>query len=129
MTSLPSDKKDEFLTMLGELKGKLKAHFEILEFLGINDNGVASAREVYNRDIKECVMTADCMLAICDYTSSGLGYEMGTAVENRGIPVLAVGHEKINISRLIRGIDHENFQFHTYSSVSDLAEKTIKLLS
>ena len=38
------------------------------------------------------------MLAICDYPSLGLGYEIATAVERQGIPVLAMAHKDSVIS-------------------------------
>lgn len=128
LTLLPPDKKDAFLEMISEIKKELKNHFEILEFLGIADLGSAhpfSPKEIYDWDIKECVLKADCMLAICDYPSISLGYEMATAMEKQNIPVLAVAKKNSEISRLIRGIDHKNFSFMYYNTTKDIVEKTL----
>src|SRR3989344_5817513 len=118
LTLLPLDKKDAFLSMIKEMKQELGKSFEILEFLGIGDIGSAreyTSQEIYDWDIKNCVMKMDCMLAICDYPSLGLGYEMATAIEKRGIPVLAVAHKDAIVGRIIRGIDHINFEFYYYN--------------
>src|SRR5437899_3026749 len=70
LTLLPPDKKDAFLKMISEVKKELNKSFEILEFKGLDDlltDRPLSPQEIYKYDLKECVMKADCMLAICDY--------------------------------------------------------------
>lgn len=132
LTLLPPDKKDAFLQMISEIKKELSKSFEILEFLGIGDLGSAkpfTPQEIYDYDIRKCVMRADCMLAICDYPSLGLGYEMATCVEKRGIPVLAMAHKDQIVGRIIVGIDHPNFHFMHYDSVDEIIEKTIRTLT
>ena len=117
--------------MIDELKKELGNHFEILEFLGIGDIGSArpyTPQEIYDYDIRKCVMKTDYMLAICDYPSIGLGYEMATCVEKRGIPVLAIAHKGQTVGRIIRGIDHKNFHFIYYDSVDEIIEKTLEIL-
>ena len=74
-------------------------------------------------------MKADCMLAICDYYGLGLGYEIATAVEKQGIPVLAMAHKDAAVSRLIRGINRKNFHFIYYDSFDEIIEKTLKTLT
>lgn len=131
LTLLPPDKKEVFLQMISEIKKELGKSFEILEFLGIDDIGTSkpyTSQEIYDYDIRKCVMKADCMLAICDYPSLGTGYEMGVAVEKRGVPVLAVAHKDAIVGRLIRGIDHKNFNFSYYNSVDEIIEKTLEIL-
>lgn len=124
LTNLPLDKKGEFLSIIRQVKNTLNEFFEVIEFLGVDDASKASPLEVYNFDIKECVMKADCMLAICDYPSLGLGYEIATAVEKRGIPVLAIAHRDSEVTRLIRGIDHPGFSFKTYNSIEEIIKAT-----
>lgn len=129
LTNLPADKRDALLAMIAQIKKELSKHFELLEFKGVSDLGGAhplSAQEVYNYDIKECVMKTDCMLAIVDYPTLGTGYEIGTAVEKQGIPVLAVAHKDSIVSRVITGVDHENFSFMRYNSVDEIIEKTLQ---
>lgn len=132
LTNLPADKKDKFMEMVGEIKKELGKSFEILEFLGVGDIGTAkpyTPREVYDFDIKECLMKADCFLAICDYPALGVGYEIGTAVEKRGIPVLAMARKDSRVSRSIIGVDHPNFHFIYYDSVDEIIKKTLEILT
>jgi hypothetical protein len=129
LTNLPSNKKEAFLKMIKEIKIELRKYFEVIEFLGIDDASKATPLGVYNFDIKKCVMNADCVLAICDFPSLGLGYEIATAVEKRGIPVLAVAHRDSIVTRLIRGIDHKNFHFMYYGSVDEIIKKTLETLN
>ena len=123
LTVIPSDKKDAFWEMVKDTKKQLSKSFEILEFKGLGD---FPPKEIYDFDIKECVMKADCMLAICDHPSIGLGYEMATAVEKLGIPVLAMAHKNAIVGRIIRGIDQPNFEFMYYDSTDEIIEKTIE---
>lgn len=132
LTHLPPDKKEVFLQMITKIKEELGKSFEILEFKGISDLSTEqslSPKEIYNYDIKECVMKTDCMLAVCDYYGLGLGYEIATAVEKRNIPVLALAHKDSKVSRLIRGINHKNYHFAYYDSVDEIIEKTLKTLT
>jgi hypothetical protein len=133
LNHVPKDKQD-FLLMIPEIKEKLKKDFDILEFRSsvhdfINNTHSFSAKEIYEFDIQDSVMNADVMLAICDYPSLGLGYEMATAIEKRGIPVLAMAHKDSLVSRLILGINHPNFQFIRYDSVDEIITKTKEALT
>lgn len=125
LTVVPPDKKEAFWQMIKDIKKELANHFEVLEFKGLGDFTV---KEIYDFDIKECVMKADCMLAICDYPSLGLGYEIATSVEKLGIPVLAMAHKDALVAKLIRGVDHPNFNFIYYNSTDEIIEKTVELL-
>ncbi len=130
LTRLPPDEERDFLEMIAKPKLGLKNHFEIVQFIGVTGLAPkATPLEVYTHDIKNSVMKADCMLAICDHPSLGLGYEIATAVEKQGIPVLAVAHKDSLISKLIRGIDHKNFHFIYYDSADEIIEKTLKTLT
>jgi hypothetical protein len=130
LTNITDAERDILLKNISGLKNKLKDHFEIMEFLWVrSDPATATPEEVYRVDIKECVMEADCMLAICDYASLGLGYEMGTAVEKCEIPLLAVAHKDSKVSKLIRGHNRKDVNFYYYDSFDEIFEKTVKLLS
>ncbi len=130
LTHISSEKRKDFLQMIADIKIGLKKDFEIVEFLGVTGLADdASPFEVYDWDIKKCVYKIDCMLAICDHASLGLGYEIATAVEKRGIPVLATAHKSSTVSKLIRGIDHNNFNFFYYDSVEGIIAKTIATLT
>lgn len=129
LTHLPPERKDVFLKMIQELREKLKDNFNIMEFLGITGPSTAQPELVYDHDIKNSVMKADCMLAICDFASLGLGYELATAVEKCGIPVLAMAHKDSHVSNLIRGISHPKYNFSHYGSVEDIINQANKTLT
>lgn len=127
--NLATDKRDRLLADIADLKIKLKDHFEILEFNWLRSNPAESTpADVFRVDIRECVNVADGMIAICDYPSLGLGYEMGTAIEDCGIPVLAVAHKNSIVSKLIIGIDHKDFKFIRYTTFDEVAEAALKFL-
>ncbi|HEV8677507.1 MAG TPA: hypothetical protein VN701_01610 [Candidatus Paceibacterota bacterium] len=103
----------EFRERVEELKALLRPRYDVLEFLGLM---AGTPADVYETDIQANVCTADVMLAICDYPSTGLGFELAVAVRERRIPVLAVAHEKKRITRLVLGLPehHGNAGFKTY---------------
>jgi hypothetical protein len=125
LTTIPTEKREEFLEMINEVKKRLSEHFILLEFIGIENPNKETPQEVYKYDIHECVMNADYMLAICDYPSLGLGYEIAVAVEKQGMPVFAVAHKNFSITRLIRGIDHPKFAFYQYETVDDIVTQSL----
>ncbi|HEY4513677.1 MAG TPA: hypothetical protein VJH06_04180 [Candidatus Paceibacterota bacterium] len=129
LTHLPAHEKEVFLEMISDLRRELEKNFEILDFLGKGQASTATPEEVYSFDIKTQVLQADCVLAVCDHPSLGLGYEIATAVERKGIPVLAVAHKSRTVSRLIQGVDHENFNFFYYESVEEIIQKALEILT
>ncbi|TSC77911.1 MAG: hypothetical protein G01um101424_45 [Parcubacteria group bacterium Gr01-1014_24] len=132
LTNLSDQDGKSFLATISNIKQMLRGTFEILEFIGVDDLKSAnpiSPQEIYEHSIKKSVAEADYMLAICDYPSIGLGYEIAVAVEKRGIPVLAVAKKDSQVTRLIRGIDHKNFHFMYYDSAEDIIEKIFKTLT
>ena len=129
INNLPEDKKQEFLAMIDGLKNQLRKHFEVLDFLG---TASSSLENIYTRDIIECVGQADLMVAICDHPSTGLGYEMATAIEVRKIPVLAMAHYQSNVSRLILGIHGSkkkfNFvRYHSFEQIPSLIKEQFEI--
>lgn len=115
--------RKKFLEQVTRVKAVLRAKgFEVLEFIGWGDH---PASEVYEHDIVNCVSTCDAILAICDHPSTGLGYELATAIEKRGIPVLAVAHQDAHVSKVVLGISKPNFRFERYTDF----EKEIPLLA
>lgn len=129
---MPEAERATFLEMILQIKKQLNPVFNILEFKGMDDmltDKPLTPQDIYNHDIKDCVMKADCMLAICDFPSTGLGYEMATAVEKQNISVLAMAHQNRVVGRIIRGITHPGFRFETYSSVNDIVDKAKEILT
>ena len=62
----------------------------------------------------------DLFVAICDHPSIGLGYELGTAIEQFAKPVLALAHQDAHITRLVLGIDAPSFSFQRYNSLTEV---------
>ena len=95
--------------------------YDILEFVGERS---ASPAEVYIHDIKQCVEVAKAMLAIVDYPSSGLGWEMATA-DKIGIPALVVARVGRTVSRLVLGAAEviPSFRFQRYEEFRDIADQ------
>jgi hypothetical protein len=131
LTHLPADKREDFLKMVFKVRKDLEQHFEVLSFLGVDDlltEKPFTPKEIYNYDIQNCLMKADYFLAICDYYGLGLGYEIGAAVEGRGMPVLAIAHRDSPVSRLVLGIDHKNYHFARYDSPDEIVPKVLEIL-
>ncbi len=101
--------------------------FEVVEFIGYPPKG--TPREVYVHDIKDCMYKADAMLAICDHPSTGMGYELGVAVEKQGMPVYATAHIDSKVSNLILGIDHPKYLFERYKNLEDVPKRFIDFLN
>ena len=109
----------EFVSSISALRSKLKEHFDVLEFKFPHPG---SDRDVYMLDIKEHVASCDLMLAICDHPSTGLGYEMATAIEKHDKHVLCLAHMSAGPSRLILGITSRRYEFNRYSSLSEVTK-------
>jgi len=113
----------EFINFVSELKLELKPYFEILEFVGLNGK---TSQEVYAHD-RKCVLESDLFLAICDYPSTGLGMEIGFAIENQ--KKLIIGSKKnIKISKMLLGIPAEKVEFLEYENIEELVEFLKKLI-
>ncbi len=126
LTNVPEDKKEDFFQSIFEIKKELAKDFEILEFVGVGDlldPNPMSPKEVYEVDMLQRLMKADYFLAICDYPATGLGYEMGVAVEKRGIPVLAMAERNSRVSRSIVGVQQPNYTFMYYESMGEIINK------
>ncbi len=116
---------EEFKKRVADLKESLKADYTVLEFVGLT---AGTAKEVYEWDIHECVEKCDVFIALCDYPSIGLGYELGVAIEKRNIPTLALAHADAKITRLIQGIERPTYEFTHYSDFSEIPELIKKFL-
>lgn len=108
---------EEFKNNVEELKGRLKEVCNVLEFVGLV---VGMPRDVYHHDINNCVRKCDLFVGICDQPSIGLGYELAVQVEDRKMPALAVASFESKVTRLVLGIDRENFEFRSYKDFDDL---------
>lgn len=125
INNLSPENKVTFLKQIADLKDSLRGHFEVLDFVG---DSSAPIEVIYTHDIHNCVGQADCMLAICDHPSTGLGYELGTALEKHDIPVLAVAHVDSSVTRLVQGITGRKFKFARYEDFGEVGPMAIEVL-
>ena len=112
LTQAPQD----FILQVETLKDSLRDTYEVFDFVGLEKG---TAADVYNWDIGHCVATCDLFLAICDYPSLGLGWELNEAI-NLGKPVLGVAHTDALITRLVLGATEvrDNFTFARYQDIT-----------
>ena len=97
------------------LKDVLRDDYEVFDFVGLTDG---TAEDVYRWDIERCVADCDIFIAICDYPSIGLGWELNEAIR-LGKPTLGVAHEESPVTRLVLGAAEvkSNFVFERYSDL------------
>lgn len=116
----------EFREEVEKLKAKLKEVCHLLMFMGLTNDPPA---DVYQHDIVGCVSQSDLVVAICDYPSIGLGYEMATQAEKRRKPLLAVANRKSKISKLIQDTGLPGFDFRRYDDLQkDVFDMVIERL-
>lgn len=113
----------EFRQKVEDFKQELRSLCNVLCFLGIDGY---PPHEIYVFDIHKCVGSSDLVVAICDLPSIGLGYEMGTQIEGRKMPCLAIAHEDSLVSDLIKDIRQPGVEFRRYG---DLLADGIELVA
>ncbi len=76
----------------------------VLDFVTVNSVQVSPNKAaIYENDIHGCVGVAKAIVAEVTLPATGLGWELGTAVEKHGIPVILCHKEDAKISNLIIG--------------------------
>jgi hypothetical protein len=117
---------EDFISKIIEFKKALSQNnYDVMEFLGLTEG---TPLDVYNQDILQCVGKCDVFIAVCDYPSIGLGYEMAVAVEKLGIPVLGLIHKSTKLTRLVKGILHKNFALREYENEDDMFETALTFI-
>jgi nucleoside 2-deoxyribosyltransferase len=106
---------EEFRNAIETMKNQLREKYEILDFIGLM-NG--TEKDVFEWDTK-CVKTCDLFVADCTYPATGLGYELGVAIETNK-PILSVAHKDAKISRILLGVTNPNYTFKRYDDVLDI---------
>ena len=117
----------EFKRQVAELKTELRClGHSVLEFIG---DRPATPAEVYTWDIEDCVKQSQAMLALVDYPSLGLGWEMAVAATEE-IPTLVVARTDSLVSRLVIGAAECQplFEFERYSDLADIPEQLSRFL-
>lgn len=115
-----------FVAGVESIKEALKEEgYSVLDFVGQNP---ATPQEVFDWDIN-CVRKCDAMLAIVDYPSQGLGWEMATAGQ-LGKPTLLVAQAERVVSRFTLGAAASlpNFEFSRYHDLEEVVERTSRFL-
>lgn len=107
-----------FVGSVERLKKQLEFGWNIMEFLGLQGG---SPEDVYRKDIEDNIRTCDAFLAIADFPSTGLGWELGVADE-REVPALIVSHDGATVSRLLAGAGgvRDNICYKLYGSMDEI---------
>ncbi len=108
---------EEFRQRVEALKNILRKDYDVLEFVGLVKG---TPRDVYVHDIHECVGECDAFVAICDYPSIGLGYELGAAIEKFRKPTLALAKEDVKVTRMLQGIEEPYYTFMRYNNDAEI---------
>jgi hypothetical protein len=114
LTYAPQD----FVEGIKILKEKLSEKFEVLDFVGTG----GEPKEIYEWDIHHCVKNADIIIALCDFPSIGLGYEMATMLEKYNKPVFAFAHNDAKVTKLVLGIQHPAFIFNRFEHMNEIMD-------
>lgn len=106
------DEVEDFKTVLKQ------AGHTVFDFIGL-ENG--TDEDVYNWDIGHCVKDCDILVGVCDNPSIGLGWELADATR-LGKKVLAIAHEKSQVTRLVLGAAavEPNVHFMRYATLGDV---------
>ncbi len=111
---------EEFKAEMKAFKQDLKKYFEILDFIGLGDH---PAELVYKFDRGQ-VLKSDMFLAFADEVSTGLGIEIGIALENK--KKLIIAHKKgLKISKMVLGIPKNQATFVEYEHLDEV-EKVLQ---
>jgi nucleoside 2-deoxyribosyltransferase len=114
LTGLPR----EYRERMEDLREQFKEEYEVLGFCTAD----TPPETIYYHDIRQCVASCDIVLAVCDERSTGLGWEMGTAVEKHGKAVLAVAHKDSTVTGLVIGAEAHNplFRLRRFENFSEI---------
>jgi len=109
---------EEFKESVEVLKDTLKKNYNVFDFVGLT---AGTAEDVYQWDIEHCVADCDMFVGVCDYPSTGLGWELNEAI-SLDKPVLGVAHEKSIVTRLVLGAAavKSNFNFRRYNDLLEV---------
>lgn len=116
---------ESFRLEVETFKNRLREDFEVLDFVGLND---AAPEDVYRWDIERCVATCDMFVAICDYPSIGLGWELCEAAR-LGKKILGFAHQDATVTKLLIGAAAvlENVTFNRYLDLVNDVPPVVRL--
>lgn len=105
---------EQFKNDVEAFKTVLKNKHTVFDFIGLV-NG--TPHDVYMWDIHKCVATCDALIAVSDYPSLGLGYELGVAIEKLEKPTLILAQTDSKVSRLLYGIEKPFVTIQRYADL------------
>jgi hypothetical protein len=108
---------EEFKKEIENIKNVLRKEHEVMDFVGLV---AGTPNDVYQWDIHRCVATCDVFIAVCDFPSLGLGYELGVAIEKLHKPTLALARKDAKISRLVLGVGEPHYRFARYKTTEEI---------
>lgn len=117
---------EDFKKEVEDLKADLRqAGYEVFDFIGLVDG---TPRGVYEWDLGRCVGECDIFVAICDLPSTGLGMEIGRAIQLKK-PVLAAAHADAKVTRMVLGAAEVEgtMQFVRYAQLRNLQEHIVRI--
>lgn len=108
----------EFRDSIALFKDWLRSQYDVLDFTGILDGGTILSTDIYAYD-RSCVLDSDLFIAECSYPSTGLGYEIATAVENNK-KILLIAHQDALVTRMILWIPEDKAKMVRYNDLDDI---------
>jgi len=117
LTHAPEIYRQEIALFKSELRKQ--KWITVLDF--ITNNSISEKPDphlIYCNDIHDCVGTADAFIADLTHPSTGLGWELGTAIEKHILPTFMCAHENAKVSYLPVGAplhkNNKHVTFHRY---------------
>lgn len=108
----------DFRDSISIFKDWLRANYEVLDFTGVLDGWTILSTDIYTHD-RHCVINSDLFIAECSYPSTGLGYEIATAIENNK-KLLLIAHRDALVTRMILGIPEHKAKMVRYNNLDDI---------
>ncbi len=124
---------EEFIERMNSMRSYLESALpdcRILKFLGVKDG---TSADVFQQDIKVNVASCVLFIAIIDEESTGLGFEIASALYRYGKPVLILYTKGKTVTRLVLGaVIHESEQMlervmETEEDAANAVREAIKL--
>lgn len=108
----------EFRDSIALFKDWLRSQYDVLDFTGVLDGWTILSTEIYAHN-RRCVLNSDLFIAECSYPSTGLGYEIATAIENNK-KILLIAHQDALVTRMILWIPEDQAKMVRYNDLEDI---------
>ncbi len=108
----------EFRDSIALFKDRLRSSYDVLDFTGVLDSWTILSTEIYTHN-RRCVINSDLFIAECSYPSTGLWYEIATAIENNK-KILLIAHQDALVTRMILWIPEDKAKMVRYNYLDDI---------